>query len=320
MSHRLTARSIDHVVLERGEVANSWRTERWDSLRLLTPNWHARLPGHRYAGDDPDGFMTVREVTDLVAGYARTIAAPLQSGTTVTRRGIARRRLRGHDRSRCVAVRGGRHRDGCVQRRRRPTDRGRAPRERRVPHAADVSQPRRPGTRRRAGRRGRGDRGPARRGDPAQRSPGHAGRRRARQDAEDVPRPRHLLVDRRGGHPRRALRRARRHRPRPSSPVAPTDRHAAAALPRPQLAAGCGRADRRAPGPSPRRRRPVLRIVAQHVRPGGPQDEPPARLLGRVGDERRHRRRRRPTRTLRAHTHPVPTDRDRPRGATTSAP
>ncbi len=45
-SHHLSARSIDHVVLERGEVANSWRRERWDSLRLLTPNWLSRLPGH----------------------------------------------------------------------------------------------------------------------------------------------------------------------------------------------------------------------------------------------------------------------------------
>ena len=85
MSHRLTERSIDHVVLERGEVANSWRTERWESLRLLTPNWHARLPGHRHHGDDPDGFMSVREVTNLIAGYARTIAAPVQSATIVTR-------------------------------------------------------------------------------------------------------------------------------------------------------------------------------------------------------------------------------------------
>ncbi len=85
MSHRLTERSIDHVVVERGEVANSWRTERWESLRLLTPNWHARLPGHRHHGHDPDGFMSVRDVTNLIAGYARTIAAPVQSGTIVTR-------------------------------------------------------------------------------------------------------------------------------------------------------------------------------------------------------------------------------------------
>jgi putative flavoprotein involved in K+ transport len=84
MSRRLTERSIDHVVLERGEVANSWRTERWESLRLLTPNWHARLPGHRDDGDDPDGYMTVREVSNLIAGYARTITAPVHPGTTVT--------------------------------------------------------------------------------------------------------------------------------------------------------------------------------------------------------------------------------------------
>ncbi len=53
MSHRLSARSIDHVVLERGEVANTWKTERWDSLRLLTPNWQSRLPGFRYDGARP---------------------------------------------------------------------------------------------------------------------------------------------------------------------------------------------------------------------------------------------------------------------------
>jgi len=84
MSRRLTERCIDHVVLERGEVANSWRTQRWPSLRLLTPNWQTRLPGHDYAGDDPDGFMTADEVVDFVADYAKVIAAPVQTGTTVT--------------------------------------------------------------------------------------------------------------------------------------------------------------------------------------------------------------------------------------------
>src|SRR6188474_2967247 len=84
MSRCLSDRAIDHVVLERNEVANSWRTERWDSLRLLTPNWQCRLPGHAYAGDDPDGFMTMSEVVEFVAGYAKKIAAPVQAGTTVT--------------------------------------------------------------------------------------------------------------------------------------------------------------------------------------------------------------------------------------------
>ncbi len=70
ISHCLTELSVDHVVLERGEVANSWCYERWDSLRLLTPNWQSRLPGFSYSGDDPDGFMSMPEVIDLIKKYA----------------------------------------------------------------------------------------------------------------------------------------------------------------------------------------------------------------------------------------------------------
>ena len=84
MSRCLADRSIDHVVLERGEVANSWRTERWDSLRLLTPNWQSRLPGFGYEGDDPDGFRTMPETIDFLDRYARVISAPVQTKTTVT--------------------------------------------------------------------------------------------------------------------------------------------------------------------------------------------------------------------------------------------
>lgn len=84
MSRWLTNRSIDHVVLERGEVAHTWRTERWDSLRLLTPNWQSRLPGFGYTGDDPDGYRTVPEVIELIEDYAKAISAPLQTHTTVT--------------------------------------------------------------------------------------------------------------------------------------------------------------------------------------------------------------------------------------------
>jgi len=84
MSRRLAERSIDHVVLERGEVANSWKTERWDSLRLLTPNWQSRLPGFGYQGDDPDGFRTMPEVIAFLDRYAEAIAAPVETRTTVT--------------------------------------------------------------------------------------------------------------------------------------------------------------------------------------------------------------------------------------------
>jgi putative flavoprotein involved in K+ transport len=83
MSRRLTDRSIDHIVLERGEVANSWWTQRWPSLRLLTPNWQTRLPGHDYAGDDPDGFMPAARVVATLADYARLVGAPVRTHTTV---------------------------------------------------------------------------------------------------------------------------------------------------------------------------------------------------------------------------------------------
>ncbi|MDQ7906267.1 NAD(P)/FAD-dependent oxidoreductase [Phytohabitans sp. ZYX-F-186] len=83
-SHFLTERSIDHVVLERGEVANSWRRERWESLRLLTPNWQSRLPGHRYSGPDPDGYMTAGEVVELIDRFAAVSRAPVRTGTNVT--------------------------------------------------------------------------------------------------------------------------------------------------------------------------------------------------------------------------------------------
>jgi putative flavoprotein involved in K+ transport len=84
MSHCLTARSIDHVVLERAEVGNSWRTQRWDSLRLLTPNWMTRLPGYEYRGADPDGYLSARGVAAMLEDYAGASAAPVLTGTTVT--------------------------------------------------------------------------------------------------------------------------------------------------------------------------------------------------------------------------------------------
>ena len=85
MSSHLSDRGIDHVVLDRGEVANSWRTERWESLRLLTPNWQSRLPGQAYTGTDPDGYMTMPEVVSYLQAYAQRTSAPVETRTTVKR-------------------------------------------------------------------------------------------------------------------------------------------------------------------------------------------------------------------------------------------
>jgi len=84
LSRCLLDRGVEHVIFERGRVAQRW-TERWDSLRLLSPNWMTRLPGFRYEGDDPDAFMTRDEVIRFLSGYATSFGAPVEEQTSVRR-------------------------------------------------------------------------------------------------------------------------------------------------------------------------------------------------------------------------------------------
>jgi putative flavoprotein involved in K+ transport len=83
MSHYLTGAGVDHVLVERGEIGHSWRTERWDSLRLLTPNWMTVLPGAPYDGDDPDGYMTAAETVGALEAYRSSFDPPLHTGIEV---------------------------------------------------------------------------------------------------------------------------------------------------------------------------------------------------------------------------------------------
>jgi putative flavoprotein involved in K+ transport len=83
MSHCLARHGIDHVVIERGRIAQRWATERWDSLRLLSPNWMTRLPGWSYRGGDPDGFMTAAEFARYLEDYARACQMPVQEHAAV---------------------------------------------------------------------------------------------------------------------------------------------------------------------------------------------------------------------------------------------
>ena len=78
MSHCLSGLGIEHLVLDRGAIAERWRNERWASLRLLTPNWMTRLPGYRYSGPNPTGFMARDEVTAFLTQYARHSSAPVR--------------------------------------------------------------------------------------------------------------------------------------------------------------------------------------------------------------------------------------------------
>ncbi len=75
MSWHLRERAIEHVVLERASVGHSWANERWDSLRLLTPNWLSRLPGCPYDGHDPDGYTLASEFADRLRCYGNGVPA-----------------------------------------------------------------------------------------------------------------------------------------------------------------------------------------------------------------------------------------------------
>jgi putative flavoprotein involved in K+ transport len=83
VSHELSAAGVDHVVLERGRVGETWRG-RWDTFCLVTPNWTVRLPGGAYAGDDPDGFMPRDAIVAHLESYARSFEAPVRERVAVT--------------------------------------------------------------------------------------------------------------------------------------------------------------------------------------------------------------------------------------------
>ena len=85
MSYCLKARGIDHLVFEKDRLAESWRSKRWDSFCLVTPNWQCQLPGFPYPGNDPDGFMKKDEVVGYIEAYVKSFQPPLLEGVAVTR-------------------------------------------------------------------------------------------------------------------------------------------------------------------------------------------------------------------------------------------
>jgi putative flavoprotein involved in K+ transport len=84
-SHELRRHGVEHVVLERGRIGEAWRSARWDSFCLVTPNWMTRLPGKEYAGAEPDGFMPGSEFVAFLEDYARSFDAPVRCGVEVRR-------------------------------------------------------------------------------------------------------------------------------------------------------------------------------------------------------------------------------------------
>ena len=214
-------------MLERGEVANTWKTERWDSLRLLTPNWLTRLPGLAYDGEDPDGFMAVPELIEFLERYAEHVDAPVRTqhhrhvGVAPAREGYLVETDDGSWEATAVVVA-----SGAFNQPRVPAVSAS------LPPALDQVTPldyKRPDQLRAwpgAGRGRLGHRHPDRRRAAALRARGDRRRRRARPHAADLPGPRHHVVARADRPARRALRRGRRPGARPARPLPAARRNA----------------------------------------------------------------------------------------------
>jgi putative flavoprotein involved in K+ transport len=85
VSYCLKQRGIDHIVFEKQTAMHVWSDKRWDNFCLVTPNWQCALPGHKYDGSDPDGFMKKDEIVAYLAGFRKSVDAPLREGVEVTR-------------------------------------------------------------------------------------------------------------------------------------------------------------------------------------------------------------------------------------------
>jgi putative flavoprotein involved in K+ transport len=85
MSYLLKQQGISHLILDRNRLGHAWRSERWDSFCLVTPNWQCQLPGFPYQGDDPDGFMVKDQIVDYIDAYIASFAPPALEGVAVTR-------------------------------------------------------------------------------------------------------------------------------------------------------------------------------------------------------------------------------------------
>ena len=269
LSRCLTALGCDHLVIERGRIAERWHSERWDSLRLLTPNWMTRLPGWTYDGPDPDGFMTASEVASFFDRYAASFAAPVHQHTTVQHvttdaEGFMVTTSDGTFRSDNVVIATG----WCDQPAipavspstcpaNPPGGPGRVPQPRRCPH-------------RRCARRGRvRHRSATRRRAAPQRPPRDRRGRQPQPDSTPISGPGHLPVARRDRGVRQDHRRRRRCGCCPQRAVTATGGPRRSPHPRPRHVAG-----RRRPPRRPTERRGRNPGHARH-QPGAPSSTPP---------------------------------------------
>ena len=85
MSYYLKQKNVSHMILEKNRIGHAWRSERWDTFCLVTPNWQCTLPGFPYSGDDPYGFMKKDEIVEYIEQYVAGFEPPVTEGVAVTR-------------------------------------------------------------------------------------------------------------------------------------------------------------------------------------------------------------------------------------------
>jgi putative flavoprotein involved in K+ transport len=83
LSYCLKEKGFEHIVFEKNTIGYSWRSKRWDSFCLVTPNWQCKLPGYHYFGDEPEGFMQKDQIVQYIEDYAKSFAPPIKEGVEV---------------------------------------------------------------------------------------------------------------------------------------------------------------------------------------------------------------------------------------------
>ena len=83
VSYLLTQAGIQHIVFERARIGDSWRSQRWDSFYLNTPNWSNNLPGMEFDPDAPDAFGHRDQIVSYLERYASSFDAPVRLGGQV---------------------------------------------------------------------------------------------------------------------------------------------------------------------------------------------------------------------------------------------
>lgn len=84
ISYCLKSKNIEHIVFDKGSLADSWNLKRWDNFTLVTPNWQCEMPGYKYSGEEPNGFMNKEQVVDFITGYASSFNPPIKNNVLVT--------------------------------------------------------------------------------------------------------------------------------------------------------------------------------------------------------------------------------------------